>query len=237
MQLIFEKYLIPRGRALCRRVFASLAFASMSASWGQAASTGPFIKCTGPDGRPIVVDKSRVRDCVGRPMTEVSPGGLPRGPMAPLESPAEASKRADEEQEARIKHKAEKDEFERKQSLFKKYPNEASVRKGREKELEPQRAAMARAEKRLAELAAKRKSLNDEAEFYIGKPMPRKLIERFQENDALVAAQTELIQHARDEEALADERCRQNIETLRPLWDQANSTSSAPAARQAKASR
>ena len=53
------------------------------------------------------------------------------------------------------------------------------------------RAAIKTSEQRLRDLAAERKPLLAEAEFYVGKPLPPKLRSQLDANDAATAAQRE----------------------------------------------
>ena len=79
----------------------------------------------------------------------------------------------------------------RDRNLLARYPNEAPHRKAREAALDTVRLAIKASEKRLQDLAAERKPLLDEAEFYVGKPLPPKLRNQLDANDAAIAAQRE----------------------------------------------
>ena len=79
----------------------------------------------------------------------------------------------------------------RDRNLLARYPNEAPHRKAREAALDTVRAAMKTTETRLRDLAAERKPLLAEAEFYVGKALPPKLRDQLDANDAATAAQRE----------------------------------------------
>ena len=79
----------------------------------------------------------------------------------------------------------------RDRNLLARYPNEAPHRKAREAALDTVRAAMKATELRLRDLAAERKPLLAEAEFYEGKPLPPKLRGQLDANDAATSAQRE----------------------------------------------
>ena len=102
--------------------------------------------------------------------------------------------------------------------LLAKYPDEAAHRKARTAQLEVVRERLRVIDSRLAELAAERKRIDDEAEFYKGKPLPAALQRRLDENAAKVAALH--ILRNQDEQTAKDINDRYDVELdrLKKLW-------------------
>jgi hypothetical protein len=84
--------------------------------------------------------------------------------------------------------------------------------------LDDMKKAVRTSEARLAALAAERKPLTDETEFYVGKPLPAKLKTALDANDASVDAQRSLVQNQRLEVVRIDALYDAELERLKKLW-------------------
>ena len=73
-------------------------------------------------------------------------------------------------------------------------------------------------ERRMALLAAERKPLMDEAEFYVGKALPSKLKQQLDANDATTEAQRTLIQNQQTEVVRINALFDAELARLRKLW-------------------
>jgi hypothetical protein len=106
----------------------------------------------------------------------------------------------------------------RDRNLMARFPNEAAHNRAREAALDTVRLAIKSTEIRLRELAAERKPLKDEAEFYQGKSLPTKLKAAIDANetasDALRAAT--VTQEA--ELGRVNRLYDAELERLRKLW-------------------
>ncbi len=102
--------------------------------------------------------------------------------------------------------------------LLARYPDEAAHRKARTAQLAVVRERLRAIESRLAELAAERKRLDDEAEFYKGKPLPAALQRRIDDNDARVAAQQLLKSHQLQAAKHIDDKFDVELGRLNKLW-------------------
>lgn len=91
------------------------------------------------------------------------------------------------------------DAIRRDRNLLVRYPDEAAHRKARGAALDDLRKSLAQSDLRLKTLAAERKPLIDESEFYVGRQLPIKLRLAIDSNDALVQAQNSLVQNLRIE--------------------------------------
>ena len=99
-----------------------------------------------------------------------------------------------------------------------RYPNEAAHRKAREAALDDLRAAMRASEARLRGLAADRKPLMDETEFYKGKPLPPKLKQQMEANEVATEAQKQLIVNQQAELGRINALYDAELAHLRKLW-------------------
>jgi len=99
-----------------------------------------------------------------------------------------------------------------------RFPTEAAHNKARAAALDDVRAAVQLSEKRLAVLAADRKPLMDEAEFYVGKQLPHKLKQQLDANDAATDAQRALIQNQQAEIVRINALFDVELARLRKLW-------------------
>ena len=85
--------------------------------------------------------------------------------------------------------------------------------------VEVARSALHTSQLRLAALAKERKPLTDEAEFYVGKPLPFKLQLALDANDAAVDAQNSLMQNQKLEVVRIDKNYDDELDRLRKLWN------------------
>jgi hypothetical protein len=77
---------------------------------------------------------------------------------------------------------------------------------------------MKASEKRMEELAAERKPLLQEMEFYKGKPLPAKLKQQLDANDAAVEAQRSAIQNQQAELERINRLYDNELARLKRLW-------------------
>ena len=106
----------------------------------------------------------------------------------------------------------------RDRNLVARYPNEASHTRAREAALDNVRLAIKATEVRLRELAAERKPLRDEAEFYQGKPLPAKLKAAIDANEASVEAQRSAQANQEAELGRINRLYDAELDRLRRLW-------------------
>jgi hypothetical protein len=99
-----------------------------------------------------------------------------------------------------------------------RYPNEAAHQRAREAALDTVRQAIRTTELRLKELAVERRPLDNEAEFYAGKPLPPKLKQALDANDAAVEAQRAVTQTQQAELDRINRVYDAELERLRRLW-------------------
>ena len=183
----------------------------------QASNTSSSIyTCVDAQGRRLTSDRP-ILACIDREQRELSNTGTLRRVIPPGLTATEREAREAREREAYVERQRARDAIRRDQALITRYPDKATHEAGRKDALAQTQGVVDTAERRLAELAAERKTLDDEMEFYRKDPSraPGKL------RRAIASQQDERNRiHARfDEEA----------QRLQPLWQ-------AAAAQAAKAS-
>jgi len=100
-----------------------------------------------------------------------------------------------------------------------RYPDEATHRKAEAAELALVLVKLRAPNARLAELLAKRRTLDAEAEFYKGKPLPRELQREIDASDASLQALRDVFRGLDGEVVNIVERYADERGHLRKLWD------------------
>jgi hypothetical protein len=106
----------------------------------------------------------------------------------------------------------------RDRNLLQRFPNEAAHNKAREAALEEIRKGLRVSETRLAGLTKERKPLLDEAEFYVGKPLPPLLKQQLDGNEATTEAQRALVLNQQAELARVNSLYDVEFDRLKKLW-------------------
>jgi hypothetical protein len=199
------------------------------AVWAQTLAKPPvgIYTCVDDKGRRLTADRP-IPECAGREQQVLNRDGSVRAVHPPTLTADERS-----EQEARDRAAAEvraaaADAVRRDRNLMARFPTEAAHSRAREAALDTVRLAIKSTEIRLRDLAAERKPLKDEAEFYQGKQMPAKLKAAIDANetasDALRAAA--VTQEA--ELGRVNRLYDAELERLRKLWSGAPAGSLGP---------
>ena len=197
------------GAALC--VLAGLAGVNAA----RAATT--IYTCTDPSGKKHTSDRL-IPECALRDHRVLNPDGTVRRVITPPLTAEERAAQEARESEATAERTAQLDAIRRDRSLAQRFPNEAAHSKARAAALDDVRKSVALSEKRLATLAIERKPLLAEAEFYKGKPLPAKLKQDLDANDATTEAQRSLIQNQQAEEVRINALFDAELVRLRRLW-------------------
>lgn len=195
------------------------ALAGATCAWAQgAASSGAGIfTCVDAQGRRHTSDRP-ILDCINREQRVLNRDGSVQRIIPPTLTADERAEREAAERRAELARAAQADAVRRDRNLMARFPNEAAHGKAREAALDTVRLAMKATELRLRELAAERKPLLDEAEFYKGRQMPIRLKQQFDANDAGVAAQRQAAATQEDELVRINKLYDAELERLRHLW-------------------
>jgi hypothetical protein len=183
--------------------------------WAVAAQS--IYSCIDSAGKRLTSDRP-IRECHAREQRVLNSDGtvktiLPPNMTADERADYEARERKEAQQQA-----AQQEALRRDRNLMRRYPNEASHRKARESALDDVRKSLDRSERRLADLAAERKPLMDEAEFYKGRALPAKLRQQMDANDAAVDAQRSLMQNQEAELVRINALYDVELTRLKRLW-------------------
>ncbi|MFV0681515.1 DUF4124 domain-containing protein [Ottowia sp.] len=206
---------------------------------GLAATAQSIYVCVDANGRRLTSDRP-ILACNDREQRELSPSGVTLRVISPTLTANERDARvARQRQEAADAQRA-RDAMRRDQALITRYPDRATHDADRKKELAQTQAVVDVAESRIADLAAARKVLDDEMEFYRKDPSkaPGKLRQSIESNAQDVEEQRRAIAGQSEERKRINARFDATLERLQPLWDaKAVATAVSPATAAAPSSR
>lgn len=206
-------------------------------AWALAAAcpahAGPpsagIYTCIDASGKRLTSDRA-IPECMTREQRVLNSDGSVRNIVPPTMTAEERADAEARERELAAERVAQRDALRRDRNLVARFPNEAAHRKAREAALDDVRNAVRLSEARVKLLVAERKPLLDEAEFYLGKPLPAKLRGQIDANDAALNAQRTLIQNQEAEVHRIDAIFDAELVRLRKLWAGAPAGSMSPAA-------
>ena len=204
--------------ATVRVLLAALGVCAGASAWAQATAPQPLIyTCVNAAGKKLTSDRP-IPECNDREQRVLNSDGSVRKIIGPTLT-AEERVKVDEQEKAIERARIEKAEAVRAdRNLLNRFPNEAAHAKARAKDLDNVKGSLKVSEDRLAALARERKPLTDEAEFYVGKPLPAKIKAQLDANDTAVEAQRVLIQNQKLEAVRIDQNFDAQLERLRKLW-------------------
>jgi Domain of unknown function (DUF4124) len=189
---------------------AGMAFAA-------AAQAQQIYSCTDASGKKLTSDRP-ITECNAREQRVLRPDGSVRQVVPPTPTASERAEIDARERDAAAERANRLDAVRRDRMLLSRYPNEAAHRKARNAALDDIGKALQMSQNRLAALAAERKPLKDEAEFYVGKPLPMKLKIQLDANDASTDAQHTLMQNQRLESVRINRLYDTEFDRLKKLW-------------------
>jgi hypothetical protein len=181
-----------------------------------APGTGIYT-CVDDQGRRLTSDRP-IPACTGKEQRVLNRDGSLRRIVPPTMTAEERAEREAAERRAELQRAALADAVRRDRNLVSRFPNEAAHKKAREAALDAVRSAMQATEQRSAELAAARKPLDEEAEFYKGKSIPMQLRQQIDANDAAVEAQKTAVVNQQAEMVRINRLYDEELGRLRKLW-------------------
>lgn len=187
-------------------------------AWGQEVMPGKGIyTCTTSDGRKLTSDRP-IPECTSREQRVLNADGSQRATLPPFLSPEERAAKEAADRRAAAERLAQQDAIRRDRTLVQRYPTEAAHQRARNAALDDANKAMRISERRIKDLGAERRPLLDEAEFYKGRPLPAKLKQQLDANDASVEAQQVLIENQKAEIVRINTRFDAELARLKKLW-------------------
>jgi hypothetical protein len=182
-----------------------------------AAPRGQIYSCVDAAGKKLTSDRP-ISECNSRDQRVLNSDGSVKEVRRPTMTADERSEFESREREAAAERSRRLEEIRGDRNLQVRYPNEAAHRKAREADLEVVAKSLRASQARLAALALDRKPLTNESEFYVGRPLPLKLKQALDANDALADAQRSLVQNQELEILRIGQRFDAELVRLRQLW-------------------
>ena len=209
-----ERRGLKKSTVVSRRAPWVLAVAVLAAGGAQAA---PIYTCVDANGKKHTSDRPIV-ECTTRDQRVLNSDGSVKQIVPPTLTADERAEQEARERQAAVERAQQQDAIRRDRNLMLRFPNEAAHNKARAAALDDVRNAVQLSEKRIAALAADRKPLMDESEFYAGKQMPLKLRQQLDANDAATEAQRSLIQNQQSEIVRINTLYDTELARLKKLW-------------------
>ena len=173
--------------------------------------------CIDDKGRKLTADRP-IPECAGKEQRVLNKDGSLKAVAPPtLTAEERAEKEARERKAAEIRS-AQADAVRRDRNLMARYPSEDAHNRAREAALDTVRLAIRASDQRLRDLAAERKPLADETEFFKGRALPLKLRQQLDANDAATDAQRSAMLNQEAELVRINRLYDVELERLRRLW-------------------
>lgn len=183
----------------------------------QTAPPAQIFTCTNAAGKKLTSDRP-IPECNDREQRVLNADGSVKRVQGPVQTADERTESEARAQKAALAESQRLEAIRRDRNLLARFPNEAAHRKARMAALDDVKGSLRISEARLAALALERKPLLDEAEFYVGKPLPGKLKTQLDANDASVDAQRTLVQNQKLEVVRIDALYDAELSRLKLLW-------------------
>jgi Domain of unknown function (DUF4124) len=196
----------------------ALAASSLLASAASAQPTaGQVFTCTDAQGRNHTSDRL-IGVCMDREQRVLAKDGTLIRIVPPQLTADERAEKEAREKRLAAEKQAKAEAVRRDRLLLERYPDQASHDKARESALDDARAAKRLSMARVAELVRERKPLDEEAEFYKGKPLPAKLKQQIDANDAAASAQRDVQAQQDADMQRITKRFDDELALLKRLW-------------------
>jgi hypothetical protein len=202
---------------LVRNIAAAFLWSGVLA---QASAQGIYA-CVDAKGRNLTADRP-IAECLDREQRELTPGGTVRRKIGPVLTAAERFAEEDKARKAAEESNRLVEIKKRERALLARYPNKDAHDKERTTALVIADDAIAAAKKSTSDLAAQRKKLDVELEFYMGdmSRVPAPLKRRIEENQHHAEAQERFIANQDTERKRINARFDEELAKLRQLWAQ-----------------
>jgi len=214
-----DRTVAPKAHLGCLFAATAVVVFGVGALNEAAAQAGPghIYSCIDANGKRLTSDRP-IPECTAREQRVLNADGSIKKVVPPTLTAEELAEQEARERERHIKRVAELDAVRRDRNLRARYPTEASHEKARHAALEDLSQSMERSQKRLELLAADRRPLLEEAEFYTGRQLPPQLKQQLEGNETTAAALRELIQHQQSEMQRINAAFDVELNRLRALW-------------------
>jgi Domain of unknown function (DUF4124) len=190
----------------------------VGSAWAQAP-VGGIYTCVDAQGRKLTSDRP-IPDCLDREQKVLNPSGTLQQKVGPSLTAAERAQQEARDKQAQEARNRLSEEHRRDKALLARFPSRAVHDKERAEALDQIAAVSKAAGTRLTELAAQRRKLDDEMEFYKKDPTkaPQYLRRQVEENSQSVAVQKRFIVDQEEEARRVNGRFDDELVRLRQLW-------------------
>ena len=188
-------------------------------AFAQSGLAQGIYTCVDAQGRKLTSDRP-IPECIDREQKLLNPSGTVKQKIGPTLTAAErTAQEAKEKQELEDRNRIA-EEHRRDKALLARYPTRAAHDKERNEALAQVTAVSKAASTRLNELAAQRKKLDDEMEFYKKDPTkaPEYLRRQVEENNQSAVVQKRFIVEQEEEVRRVNGRFDDELVRLRQLW-------------------
>ena len=158
-------------------------------------------KCQDSKGNTYYTDRPPP-ECLGKEMEELSQRGMVLKKYEGALTPEQQAAREAEEKRKKEEAVQAREEKRKNQALLNTYSNEKDIEDGRERALKQVEQAAKAIEQRIADEQKRTKKLDAEKEFYVKKPLPKKLVDDIRNNELEIKVQQDALaakQKERDE--------------------------------------
>lgn len=194
--------------------------AAMVTAWaGGAVAQQGIYTCVDGKGRRLTSDRP-ILECVDREQQELNPSGTVYRKIGPSLTAQERAALEARERQAAEERARQAEEKRRDRALLIRYPSKAVHDKERTEALHQVDEVIRAAQKRVTELAAQRKAINAEMEFYQKDPSkaPPLLKRQIEENAQSMSVQQRFIGDQDSEKKRINARFDDELVKLRQLW-------------------
>ena len=207
---------VGNGFWLGKLVLTSLLVSGSAVRAAEPTASGIYT-CIDDRGRRLTSDRP-IAECTAKEQRVLNSDGSLRHILPPTLTADERAEAEARQRKLVDERAAVADAVRRDRNLTQRFPDEPAHQRSREAAIDTVLIAIRGSELRLRNLAAERRPLLDEAEFYIGKPLPYGLKGKLDANDAAVAAQRAAMQTQETELERINRLYDVELERLRKLW-------------------
>jgi len=151
-------------------------------AFAQSPAFAKIYKCKDSKGVPYVTDRPPP-ECLGKEMEELSRQGTVVKKREAALTPEQQAAREAEEKRKKEEELAAKEERRKNQALLNTYSSEKDIEDGRQRALKQAEQATKDIQKRIDEAKQRSTKLAAEKEFYVKKPLPKKLQDDIKNNE------------------------------------------------------
>jgi hypothetical protein len=206
-------------RPSLRLAWATLLAAGLGVGGAASGQSSPRIySCIDASGKRITADHP-LRECADKDQKELRPDGSVKRVIPPAQTADERAEAETRERDEQANRVAYQDAVRRDRNLMARFPTKAAHDKARKAALDDVDNSVKLSESRIKLLQDERKKLDDEAEFYPGKPLPAKLKAGIDANDAALGAQRTLMENAEAEKVRINANFDAELAHLQQLLD------------------